>query len=697
MRARPLIALAAGLWLAALGRDAAVAWVDATVLPPLVPETSVQVLARDGTLLRAYTVADGRWRMAVGLDAVDPAYLDMLIAFEDRRFRDHAGVDPRALVRALVQALGAGGVVSGGSTLTMQVARLIEEGTTGQWAGKIRQMRVALALERRLGKDEILSLYLHLAPFGGNLEGVRAASFAWLGKEPRRLTPAEAALLVALPQSPEARRPDRHPDRAQDARDRVLARMVDAGVLDDDRARAARTEAVPTTRQPFPALAPHLADRLRAADPTVRTHRTTIDASLQARLEALARAAVEGRGERLSAAILVADHATGEILATVGSAGYTDDARAGFVDMTRALRSPGSTLKPLVYGMAFDDGLAHPETLIDDRPTSFDGYAPQNFDHRFRGTLRVREALQLSLNLPVVALAEALGPARIMAALRRAGVQAVLPDDGAPGLAVVLGGVGMSLEGLVQLYAGLARGGQAVALRDTPDHPGAPHMHDTNGGPVTAPAKGPPARLIADVAAWQVGDILASAAPPPGAPRARLAYKTGTSYGHRDAWALGYDGAHVAGVWMGRADGTPVPGVFGADLAAPLLFEVFARIKPHLAPLAPPPAATLILPNAALPRPLQRFRARGEAAFAAPDAPVLAFPPAGAEIALEGGPLLVRVERGAAPFTWLADGIPVAVAERGRETLLDLPAPGFVTLSVIDAEGRAAGAQVLLR
>jgi penicillin-binding protein 1C len=333
--------------------------------------------------------------------------------------------------------------------------------------------------------------------------------------------------------------------------------------------------------------------------------------------------------------------------------------------------------------MAFDDGMAHPESLIDDRPASFDGYAPQNFDRQYRGTLRVREALQLSLNLPVVALADALGPARIMAALRRAGARAVLPGDGTPGLAVVLGGVGMSLEGLVQLYAGLARGGQAVALRVQADGTYAP--------------AGPPARVLSAVAAWQVGDILASAAPPPGAPQARMAYKTGTSYGHRDAWALGYDGGHVAGVWMGRADGTPVPGVFGADLAAPLLFEVFARIKPQLAPLPPPPQSTLIVPNAALPQPLQRFHPRGDTPFAAPDAPVLAFPPAGAEILLDGGPLVARVERGAAPFTWLADGVPVAIGARGREALLDLAGPGFVTLSVIDARGRSAGVQVLVR
>jgi penicillin-binding protein 1C len=677
---RALVALAATLWLAALGRDGLDRWIDATVLPSLIPETSVQVLARDGTLLRAFTVADGRWRMGVSLDAVDPYYIEMLLAYEDQRFYRHSGVDTLALARAAGQAARRGGVVSGGSTITMQVARLIEDGSTGEMRGKLRQIRVALALERKLSKTQILELYLHHAPFGGNLEGVRAASFAYLGKEPRRLTPAEAALLVALPQSPEMRRPDRHHARATQARDRVLARMVAAGVMERERASAAMTEAVPDRRRPFPALAAHLSERLRATHPDRETHRTTIDADLQRRLERLARDAVAGRGDRLSAAILVAEHASGEILARVGSAGYTDDTREGYVDMTRAPRSPGSALKPLVYAMAFDDGLAHPETLIEDRPVSFGRYAPQNFDRSFRGTVRVREALQLSLNVPVVTLTEAVGPVRLMAALRRAGVEAVLPGEAAPGLAVALGGVGVSLEGLVGLFAALANGGEVVRLRDA-----------------ATPPDERPRRLVSAEAAWQVSDILAGAPPPPGAPANRLAYKTGTSYGHRDTWAVGFDGAHVAGVWMGRADGTPVPGAFGVELSAPVLFEVFARLKPALEPQAPPPPATLTVSNAELPLPLRRFSPRG-AVFGPPaDAPVLAFPPEGAELDTGGGPLVVKVERGRAPFTWLADGVPVAVAARERELLIDAPGPGFVILSVIDADGRADRVKVGLR
>lgn len=677
-RAWPIFALAACFWLAALARDAADRWVAATVLPPLGSATSAEVLARDGTLLRAFTTADGRWRLAVDPQAVDPRYVKMLIGYEDQRFYRHHGVDGLALLRAAGQALRAGHVVSGGSTLTMQVARLLEDSGTGHLTGKLRQIRVALALERRLTKAQILALYLQRAPFGGNLEGVRSASRAYFGKEPRRLTPAEAALLVALPQSPETRRPDRFPRIAQAARNRVLARLTGDGLIAPEQAKSAEGETFSAQRRPFPALAPHVTERLHAEVPEISPLRLTIDAGLQARLEQLAADAVARHGSRLQVAIVVADHRSGEILASVGSAGYIADARQGFVDMTQALRSPGSTLKPLIYGLAFDEGLAHPETLIDDRPVEFDGYAPQNFDHQFRGEIRLREALQLSLNIPAVLLTDAIGPAKLMTGLRRAGTAPVVPG-GQPGLAVALGGVGITLQDLTQLYAAIARGGVAMPL----------HLR-ADARPV------PGARVMSAVAAWELGDILSGLAPPPGAPRNRLAYKTGTSYGHRDAWALGFDGRHVVGVWMGRADGTPVPGAFGGELAAPVLFQAFDRVGGRLAPLPPPPASTLMVANPDLPAPLRHFRDRRAVFGTAKDAPELAFPPDGALIERTGGDLLVRVHGGTAPFTWLADGRPVRIGSRDEQTLLALP-PGFVTIAVVDAKGRGARANVQLR
>lgn len=674
-----LAALAAG----AFGLDR---WIAATEVPSLARATSPVVLDRRGRLLAAYQVDDGRWRLPLTVAGTDPGFLAMLVALEDRRFRSHAGVDPLALARAAWQSARAGRIVSGGSTLSMQVARLVEAGPTGDWRGKLRQIRLALALERRLGKDAILDLYLALAPYGGNLEGARAASLAWFGREPGRLTPAEAALLVALPQAPEARRPDRAPAAARAARDRALVRAARAGVLDPAEAEAARRDPVPSARAAFPALAAHLSDRLvAAAGAGAGEVRTTLDAGLQARLEALLGERARALGPGLSAAAIVADHRSGEILARVGAADRLDAGRRGFVDMSRAVRSPGSTLKPLVYGLAFEAGLAHPETIVEDRPMRFGTWAPQNLDRQWGGAMTARAALQRSRNLPAVALLDAVGPAQMMARLRRAGARPELPPGAAPGLAVALGGVGVTLEDLVALYAAIAEGGAPVAL----------HAQARPPAPPGAPA-------LSAAAAWQVADVLCGTPPPPDAPPDRIAYKTGTSYGHRDAWAIGFDGAHVIGVWFGRPDGAAAPGVLGLETAAPTLFAAFARLEAPAAAWPPPPPGVLSVARSELPAPLRRFRPRGEAA--AESGPRIAFPPAGARVDLgigaSGGggggapaPLALRVDAGTPPFRWLVDGAPLpAVAGRQSEWLPT--GAGFVDLAVIDAAGAAARVQV---
>ncbi|HET9069299.1 MAG TPA: penicillin-binding protein 1C, partial [Amaricoccus sp.] len=626
--------------------------------------------------------ADGRWRLPLALASVDRGYLAQLVAFEDRRFRRHPGVDPLALARAAAQSLAARRIVSGGSTLTMQVARLLEEGPTGTVRGKLRQMRVALALERRLDKDAILALYLTLAPYGGNLEGLRAASLAWLGKEPRRLTPAEAALLVALPQSPEARRPDRAPAAARAARDRVLARAARAGVIAPEEAAAARSEPVRAARRPFPALAPHLADRLLAERPGAREVATTLDAGLQARLEALVAERARGLGPGISAALIVADHRSGAVLARIGAADRLDPGRGGFLDMTRAVRSPGSTLKPLVYGLAFEMGIAHPETMVEDRPMRFGSYAPQNLDRTWLGAISARTALQASRNLPAVALLDAVGPAQLGARLRRAGATPRLPPGGTPGLAMALGGVGLTLEELVRVYAAIAHGGAAVRLAEVAGAPA--------GGEV---------RVLEATAAWYVADILRGSPPPAGGATGRIAFKTGTSYGHRDAWAVGFDGAHVIGVWFGRPDGAAVPGALGLEAAAPALFDAFTRIGEAPAPLPPPPAGALTVAASALPPPLRSFHARG---VAGPDGgPAIAFPPDGARVDLglargRGHPLAIRLGAGTPPFRWLVDGAPLPTDPFARQAEWDPDGAGFVDLAVIDAAGRVARASVFL-
>lgn len=681
-RRRRLAAFLAAAALLVAGGAATLAALDRLYPPPLdaAAETSPLVLDRDGRLLRAYAVGDGRWRLAADADAVDPDFLAMLVAYEDRRFFRHAGVDPLALLRAAAQAVRHGRIVSGGSTLTMQLARLIEPRAGRSLAAKTRQIVRAVQIERRLGKREILARYLTLAPYGGNIEGVRAAALAWFGREPRRLTVAEAALLVALPQSPEARRPDRNPDAARAARDRVLARLVRAGALSPADAARAAGVAVPRLRRDFPAHAAHAADAaLREGPGPDGALRLTIARDLQAGLETLARERAEAAGARLSVAILVADHGSGEVLARVGSADFFDAARDGRVDMTRAVRSPGSTLKPLIYALAFETGLVHPNSLIDDRPLAVGGYRPRNFDLGYQGTVTVREALQMSLNVPAVLLLETVGPAHLAARLRRAGVALHLPHDAAPGLAVALGGVGTTLHDLVTLYAAIARGGNAIALAERP-------------GRVAAAPSG---AVLGAAASWYVADILAGTPPPAHAAGGRIAYKTGTSYGYRDSWAVGFDGRHVVGVWVGRPDGSPVSDLTGRGSAAPILFDAFARLPGRRAALAAPPREAHMRATADLPAPLRRFVPAGRpaAAEAAP-APVIAYPPAGARVDLALGtaaamPLTVKVEGGTPPFRWIANGAPVA-APAGRRALSWMPdGRGVSTVTVIDATGRS--------
>jgi len=653
-------------------------------------ETSRELTDRNGALLDPFAIGDGRWRLKADLAHVDPRFVDMLIVYEDKRFRDHAGVDPAALLRAAAQFATSARIVSGGSTLTMQVARLLNPRSERSLAAKLVQMRDAIRLDLAFDKDALLTLYLTLAPYGGNLEGLRAASLAWFGHEPHDLSLAEAALLVALPQSPETRRPDRDPAAAKAARDRVLDRLVTAGVIEPDELAPALAARIPRARRDMPNLAPHLARLLSNQTPDATGWQVTLDARLQRDLEALAKERAATLGPAQSIAILVADHTTGEVLAEIGSADFFDERRAGQVDMVRAIRSPGSTLKPLIYGLAFEAGLAHPETLIDDRPANFGGYRPRNFDFGYQGTVSVREALQMSLNVPAIRLLESVGPTRLVARLRRAGVSPVLPRDDRPGLPIGLGGVGMSLDDLVTLYSGLAEGGSPVRLNRMP-------------GAVDA-AAGPKGEFLDTRAAWQVTDVIAGSPPPAGRAPSGFAYKTGTSYGYRDAWSVGYDGRHVIGVWVGRPDGAPVSGLSGRVTAAPILFDAFERLSPKRVPLPPAPKGTLIAGAADLPPALKRF-APGESVNATANAeppPAIVFPPDGARVALEPTgdgtprPLVVKLDGGKPPFQWFANGLPLDSGARRRNARWQPDGEGFSTVSVIDADGRTASVTVFL-
>ncbi|WP_084587333.1 penicillin-binding protein 1C [Devosia riboflavina] len=660
-------------------------------LPP-VPDlqtlpVSAEVTDRDGLLLRPFTTAGGHWRLPVTRASVDKRFIDMLIAYEDRGFADHDGIAWNSMLRAAGQFVLAGGrVVSGGSTLTMQVARLVEGQPTRNAFGKLRQMIHAQQLEDNLSKDQILDLYLTLAPYGGNIEGIRAATLAYFGKEPTRLTTAEAALLVALPQSPEARRPDRDAAAALASRNMVLDRLVSLGTIAEEEARAAKLEPVPTARKPFPMLAAHMAEQAVKAQPTARTVELTLDKRLQDALERLAAARARLIDPRVSVAILAADIESGEILASVGSAGLLATESAGFVDMTKAVRSPGSTLKPLIYGLAFELGLAHPQSLIEDRPTAFGGYVPVNFDGFNRGTVTIHDALTESLNIPAVVVLDAVGPARLVSRLKRAHANPLLPVDTAPSLAVGLGGVGITLRDLVSVYAALGHGGKPVSLYD---------------GLGERPVPQVSAAVLDPVSAWYVADILADVPPPLNGSPGRVAYKTGTSYGYRDAWAIGFDGKTVVGVWVGRPDGAPVPGLSGITGAAPILFEAFDRLGSRKAALPKAPAGVLFASNTELPTPLRRFRHPDEDLVARVSAPEIAFPGDGVDVDLglrsgSQSPLVVKVRNGVPPFTFFANGAPFGRSQFARQDSWTPDGPGYVTLSVVDAEGRGDTVTVFL-
>ncbi|MGD9914819.1 MAG: penicillin-binding protein 1C [Rhizobiaceae bacterium] len=668
--------------------------------PPPLPEpmpVSAEVRDRDGQLLSAYAALDGRWRFATQLDQVDPQFVKMLIAYEDKRFYDHDGIDFLALGRAASQLVGHGRIVSGGSTLSMQLARLIEPREGRTLTTKLLQIFRAWQIERRLSKEEILQRYLVLAPYGGNLEGVRAASLAYFGKEPKRLSVSEAALLVALPQLPERRRPDRNPDGARAARDRVLARIAEAGVIAESEAERASSEPLGATRRALPALAPHASNDAMAAAPSETTHQLTLSRSVQAALEQVARDAARKLGNNISVAMIMADARTGEVLARVGSSDYFDASRSGWIDMTKTTRSPGSTLKPFIYGLAFEQGMVAQETMIEDRPANFAGYRPRNFDMEYMGDVSVRQALQLSLNVPAVRLLDAVGPARLVARFRQAGVTPRLPANEPPGLAIGLGGVGVSLTDLVQLYCGLANGGMAKKLHD-----------GTEKWAADAPLLSGPGTMVLDAQAnWQIADILAGVRAPAGAAPRKIAYKTGTSYGYRDAWSVGFDGRYVLGVWVGRADAGAVPGLSGYESAAPILYEGFARSGLPAIALRRAPAGSFRPSREQLPVTLARFSTDADglvvasARAATEPAPQIVFPPEGARIELgnsasEAPELVLKLQGGRAPFRWLANGKPLTDVVRKRTATWQPDGAGAATLTVIDAAGRAATVRVFV-
>lgn len=536
------------------------------------PGASV-VQYRDGTIAHVFLSPDERWRLDLSLEEIDPDYVDALIAAEDSRFWWHPGVDPVAIARATGQNLLSGRIVSGGSTLTMQLARMLEP-RPRTWTSKLIEAGRALQLELRLSKAEILSAYLRFAPFGGNLEGVGAASLAYFGHPAQTLTATEIATLLAVPQRPADRSPA--PDNAaalRAARDRVARRLLDQDALPLNGETTARvwqtiqTAPVPQKMQPLPREAPHAAFWLRGGPGRVVT--TRLDPGVQAAAErSLAEARpLANRMQVYNAAIVVVERKTADVVAMVGGFDFWDDEHSGQLPAFTATRSPGSALKPLLYAASIDAGLALPERLVEDLPTRYGEYQPQNYDGRYDGVVSLEDALSRSLNIPFINLLAELGVERFLGHLRSLGVQSLQDTPGHYGLSLIAGGIELTPLELIGAYHALAEEGQRRPLRLT----------DTD-----QPA---PFSVFSPGASWLTRRTLARRDRPDFPTRAAISatprsvwWKTGTSFGNRDAWSIGAGQRYVVAVWLGNLDNQSSPWLVGAEAAGPILFDLLEAL-----------------------------------------------------------------------------------------------------------------------
>jgi len=530
--------------------------------------TATLVFDRNGDLLRAFTSEDEKWRFQTSLEEISPELQKFLVFYEDRWFFLHPGVNPFSLLRALRQNLQARKIVSGGSTLSMQIARMMEP-KARTWSAKFREIFRALQLEQRYSKKELLEIYFNMAPYGGNIEGVAAAARLYLGKEPANLSAAEAALLTILPNSPNRHRPDLHPEQARQARDRALTRFYRHGLLPEDEYRRALAEEIPRERKTLPFIAPHFTQEIKDRRPAQARIYTTIDRDLQLFCEELLAAHVfDLRVEGITnGAVVVLDNRSHELLAAVGSADFFDEQAQGQVNGYLAPRSPGSALKPFVYALALEKGLITPEHYLEDVPVDYSGFSPINFDRTYNGVVTAKEALMRSLNVPAVNLLARLGEDGLHQLLHKADFSTINHPAEYYGLSLVLGGCEVTLLELTALYSALA-----------------------NGGCYTYPifrSGQPPLQQkdLFDAGAAYIVTTILQEVDRPDLPSCwefstlpTVAWKTGTSYGYRDAWSIGYNPRFTIGVWTGNFSGEGRPGLIGAEAAAPLLFDLFSRM-----------------------------------------------------------------------------------------------------------------------
>lgn len=547
--------------------------------------TSRAVYARGGELLRLTLAPDQQYRLWVPLQDISPTLVEAVLTYEDRPFYWHLGFNPLALARAAIST-ATGQRRQGGSTLTMQLARRLYGINSRSASGKALQVAAAVWLELRYSKRDILEAYLNTAPYGGNMEGVGAASLIYFRKPAASLSLPEALTLAVIPQNPVKRIAERGLNaELQAARQRLWAAWAQRQPHEARQQPEVQLQLDTQARHSLPFVAPHVTDMLLAQNPSQRSLYSSIDLRMQRTLERVLAQYLKGRSDvgLSNASALLLDASSMQVRAVIGSANHGNEAIAGQVNGTLAKRSPGSTLKPFIYALALDQGLLHPKTVLKDAPTSFGPFSPENFDGRFAGPIATQDALIRSRNVPAVAVAARLRKPGLYDFMRLAGVSR-LQSEQHYGLALVLGGGEVTGEELASLYATLANGGISQPLRylaEPADLAGAGAATVQARGGVAPAATQPPLQLLSPEAAFITLDMLRHTPRPDTTSPARpaIAWKTGTSWGFRDAWTAGVFGRHVLVVWLGNFDGSSNPALVGVDAAAPLFLRMVDALR----------------------------------------------------------------------------------------------------------------------
>ena len=533
---------------------------------PAIISYSPVLYARDGQVLHVKLSVDEKWRIQTDVQEVTPLFIELILLKEDRFFRYHPGFNPAAIVRALWNNLIYGRRTSGASTISMQVARMLNRRPRTLTAKAIEIFR-AMQLEWHYSKDEILAFYLRLLPYGGNVEGVKSASLLWLNKNPDQLSLAESVMLSVIPNRPNALHPLKFPRELRSERNKWLRRFYEEKKITEKQYTEALSEDIPEKMHYMPREAPHFANRMLTSGEEVYS---SLNREIQKKCEQITQEYVKKLQSRQiqNAAVLVIHNPTMQVLGYIGSGDFFLESDGGQVDGIRAVRQPGSTLKPFIYARSIDKGIITPKTAMYDVPVQYGGFAPENFDQRFHGKISAEWALSNSLNVPAVKLLHTLSVDEMTSFFSKAELRQIAKNRRKLGLSLALGGCGVSLEELTTLYAMLANRGifHPVCL--------------TTGDTLARKDS-----LLSPSACFMITEMLSSIARPDlpvnweqSASLPRIAWKTGTSYGRRDAWSIGYNKEYTIGVWCGNFSGLGAPDLSGADIATPLLFALFQTI-----------------------------------------------------------------------------------------------------------------------